>query len=69
MADALQCAAYEFFKSYIAEHEGHQPGTLVKLACGGTAGAISQTLTYPLDVLRRRMQVSLARDGIQRKAG
>lgn len=30
----------------------------MKLGCGATAGAISQTLTYPLDVLRRRMQVT-----------
>ena len=31
---------------------------MTKLACGGMAGAIAQTITYPLDVLRRRMQVA-----------
>ncbi|KAG1742921.1 mitochondrial carrier domain-containing protein [Suillus lakei] len=29
-----------------------------KLACGALAGSISQTLTYPFDVLRRKMQVT-----------
>ncbi|TFY65892.1 hypothetical protein EVG20_g5196 [Dentipellis fragilis] len=28
-----------------------------KLACGALAGSISQTLTYPFDVVRRKMQV------------
>ena len=28
-----------------------------KLACGGVAGAVAQTFTYPIDVIRRRMQV------------
>jgi len=30
-----------------------------KLLCGGIAGAIGQTLIYPLDVARRRMQLSM----------
>ncbi|XP_067673801.1 solute carrier family 25 member 16-like [Haliotis asinina] len=30
-----------------------------KLICGGLAGAISQTVAYPLDVVRRRLQVSI----------
>ncbi|KAI0356157.1 mitochondrial carrier [Trametes cingulata] len=29
-----------------------------KLLCGALAGSISQTLTYPFDVLRRKMQVT-----------
>lgn len=29
----------------------------VKLACGSVAGLLGQTLTYPLDVVRRQMQV------------
>ncbi|XP_065053461.1 uncharacterized protein LOC135682478 [Rhopilema esculentum] len=28
-----------------------------KLLCGSVAGAVSQTLTYPIDVIRRRMQM------------
>lgn len=29
-----------------------------RLVCGGVAGAVAQTITYPLDVLRRRLQSS-----------
>ncbi|KAG0025510.1 hypothetical protein BGZ82_009982 [Podila clonocystis] len=32
--------------------------TVAELACGGIAGAISQTSAYPLEVLRRKMQVA-----------
>ena len=31
---------------------------MVKLVCGAWAGAISQVLTQPLDVLRRRMHIA-----------
>ncbi|KAG7512712.1 graves disease carrier protein [Solea senegalensis] len=31
--------------------------TKVNLLCGGVAGAIAQTISYPLDVARRRMQL------------
>lgn len=30
-----------------------------KLLCGGIAGAIAQTVSYPMDVARRRMQLCL----------
>ncbi|CDW97550.1 hypothetical protein [Sporisorium scitamineum] len=45
-----------------------EPSSLMKLACGALAGSISQTLTYPLDVLRRRMQVAGMKDS-QEKLG
>ncbi|KAF9010701.1 mitochondrial carrier domain-containing protein [Cyathus striatus] len=51
----LNFAAYEFLRASITP-----PGksnTTRKLACGALAGSISQTLTYPFDVLRRKMQV------------
>ncbi|XP_034148766.1 graves disease carrier protein isoform X1 [Esox lucius] len=33
--------------------------THVNLLCGGVAGAIAQTISYPLDVARRRMQLGV----------
>lgn len=40
------------------------PGGLVlavpaKLLCGGLAGAVAQSISYPLDVTRRRMQLAM----------
>ncbi|KAJ3512628.1 hypothetical protein NLJ89_g3414 [Agrocybe chaxingu] len=57
----INFAAYEFLRGIITP-----PGKSSvprKLACGALAGSISQTLTYPFDVLRRKMQVTGMRDG------
>lgn len=37
--------------------------TTADLACGAIAGAVSQTASYPFEVVRRRMQVGGARGG------
>lgn len=58
---AINFAAYEGLRKRLADEEG-EISTLRKLSCGAIAGSISQTLTYPLDVLRRRMQVSGMKD-------
>lgn len=46
---------YEEMKSHVPEE--HKKNILVKLACGSVAGLLGQTFTYPLDVVRRQMQV------------
>ncbi|KII92349.1 hypothetical protein PLICRDRAFT_50736 [Plicaturopsis crispa FD-325 SS-3] len=52
----INFAAYEFLRGVVTpEGRGSVPR---KLACGALAGSISQTLTYPFDVLRRKMQVT-----------
>jgi len=51
----INFAAYEALRGAITP-----PGrssTARKLMCGALAGSISQTLTFPFDVLRRKMQV------------
>jgi len=52
----INFAAYEALRGVVTP-----PGKtsiVRKLACGALAGSISQTLTYPFDVLRRKMQVT-----------
>ncbi|KAF9599826.1 hypothetical protein IFM89_001772 [Coptis chinensis] len=46
---------YEEMKSYVPEK--HKKDITVKLFCGSVAGLLGQTFTYPLDVVRRQMQV------------
>ncbi|THV05112.1 mitochondrial carrier [Dendrothele bispora CBS 962.96] len=52
----INFASYEFFRGMIYE-EG-KTSVARKLLCGALAGSLSQTLTYPFDVLRRKMQVT-----------
>ncbi|GFQ65351.1 graves disease carrier protein homolog [Trichonephila clavata] len=46
-------------------HSGSRSGVVLtvpsKLLCGGLAGAVAQTVSYPLDVARRKMQLSMMR--------
>ncbi|KAJ1020041.1 hypothetical protein NDA16_004321 [Ustilago loliicola] len=65
---ALNFYFYEAARKRITPLDGSEPSPLMKLACGALAGSISQTLTYPLDVLRRRMQVAGMKDS-QEKLG
>ncbi|KAL2480257.1 Mitochondrial substrate carrier family protein [Abeliophyllum distichum] len=46
---------YEEMKSHVPEN--HKKDITVKLVCGSIAGLLGQTFTYPLDVVRRQMQV------------
>lgn len=51
----LKFYIYERLKSSLPED--CQSSVSVKLACGAIAGIMGQTFTYPLDVVRRQMQV------------
>jgi len=37
-----------------------------KLLCGGLAGAVAQSVSYPLDVTRRRMQLAMMDEGTRK---
>ncbi|XP_075144987.1 dephosphocoenzyme A carrier [Haematobia irritans] len=56
---------YETLKREYAEVTGSsKPSTLVSLAFGAAAGAVGQTSSYPLDIVRRRMQtMGVTKDG------
>ncbi|RKP11551.1 mitochondrial carrier domain-containing protein [Piptocephalis cylindrospora] len=55
---ALNFQAYEVLRMYFTPEGELAPSSMGKLVCGALAGTIAQTCTYPLDVLRRRMQVT-----------
>jgi len=53
----LAFGSFETFKMIVSQHYGSEtvtPGQ--RLVCGALAGFVAQSLTYPLDIVRRRMQ-------------
>ncbi|CAE6379510.1 unnamed protein product [Rhizoctonia solani] len=53
----INFAAYERLRQIMTPDPTVDYSAPRKLMCGALAGSISQTLTYPFDVLRRKMQV------------
>jgi len=53
----LNFMCYETLKSFTKTHIQPNPSTIQLLTWGGVAGAVAQTITYPLDVVRRIMQM------------
>ncbi|XWS26431.1 hypothetical protein CRYUN_Cryun26dG0031700 [Craigia yunnanensis] len=51
----LKFYIYETLKTHVPEE--HQKSIVMHLSCGALAGLLGQTFTYPLDVVRRQMQV------------
>lgn len=49
-------AVFETLKKYSPKNDKGEISAIYKLMCGGLAGAIGQTVSYPWDVVRRRMQ-------------
>lgn len=56
---------YGNLKALFPEAYYHQHRTAVDLGCGGLAGLMAQSASYPFEVVRRRMQVG----GVMRPSG
>lgn len=55
---AVNYAAYETVRSYWLAHTDRTTPTVgMSLACGSIAGLVSSSVTFPLDLVRRRMQL------------
>lgn len=62
--EKLKYLCMKYASSYFCETCDRNTGGLVltttaRLLCGGIAGAIAQSFSYPLDVTRRRMQLGM----------
>lgn len=53
----IDFAAYETLKDFCPRRPDGTIAPYVTLACGGCAGLVAQTASYPLDLIRRRLQV------------
>ncbi|KAK0937454.1 hypothetical protein LTR29_010986 [Friedmanniomyces endolithicus] len=54
----LNFMIYESVRKYLTPEGQANPSSAGKLCAGAVSGALAQTCTYPLDVLRRRFQIN-----------
>lgn len=66
--NAINFASYNYYKNIFVKYENNSPG-LFKLLCGGMAGVTAITITYPTDLIRRRLQLQSFSSDVPRYGG
>jgi hypothetical protein len=61
---AVQQAVYDVTKNILISSGVVQPSAPLFIACGAFAGAAAQACIFPLDVVRRRMQLAPTAEGV-----
>ena len=51
-------ASFDILKTFFVVDQSHPYKQFMNLCMGGAAGTIAVTLTYPTDLVRRKMQLS-----------
>lgn len=54
---AIDMATFDVLKTAYRRQQGHDAPTPVLLACGAISGSCGQAVSYPLDLVRRRLQM------------
>lgn len=54
---AISFSVYESLRSFWQSYRPNDPTVMVSLACGSLSGIASSTATFPIDLVRRRMQL------------
>jgi solute carrier family 25 phosphate transporter 23/24/25/41 len=57
----LNFTVFETLRTTVPRNDNGEPDALYLLGCGALAGACGQTAAYPMDILRRRFQLSTMR--------
>ena len=66
--NAINFASYNYYKTTFKSYEINSP-TIFKLLCGGMAGITAISITYPTDLIRRRLQMQSFSPEVPRYSG
>lgn len=61
---AIRFYTYEALKTWMVNSKGDDIGTMGHVLAGGMAGGIAQTIIYPMDLIKTRIQTHAYREGI-----